>query len=119
MTEPRGAARDTREPRARPNLLEKEARSYERPARGNDQWFVCPSGAAGRANSKKYQVTGPIRGFCALQAEAEQVERTRRNDLVSGRIRGFCALQDLIHPLACPTPESWRHSRAAFELCSP
>src|SRR6266508_3139502 len=24
-------------------------------------------GAAGRANSKKYQVTGPIRGFCALQ----------------------------------------------------
>jgi len=37
-----GEARDTREPRSRPNLLEKEARSYERPARGNDQWVCVP-----------------------------------------------------------------------------
>src|SRR6266545_4250498 len=67
------------------------------------------------------QVSRPVDGLDPpiAAAEAEQVERTRRNDLVSGRIRGFCALQDLIHPLACPTPESWRHSRAAFELCSP
>jgi hypothetical protein len=32
-------------------------------------------GAAGRANSKKDLVTGPIRGFCAPQARAEGQER--------------------------------------------
>src|SRR6266545_6232420 len=42
MTELRGAARDTREPRSRPNLLEKEARSYERPARGNRSVVCVP-----------------------------------------------------------------------------
>src|SRR6266540_1266470 len=37
------------------------------PPEGLDPPIRGQGGAAGRANSKKYQVTGPIRGFCALQ----------------------------------------------------
>src|SRR6266498_2106862 len=56
MTELRGAARDTREPRSRPNLLEKEARSYERPARGNRSVDCVPFRGCCRNLKRRYML---------------------------------------------------------------
>jgi hypothetical protein len=38
----------------------------------------CPRGGAGRANSKRDLVTGPIRGFCALHPRLRWIARAEQ-----------------------------------------